>query len=70
MSEFAAEREAILLVLRGAPNWITPEAVEDTLKTFRPHYGEQMTPEDALGILLNMGQLFELIDKEPRRLSV
>ena len=66
ISEPAAERELIVVTVRGAPSWITPEVVEDTLKTFRPHYGEKMTPQDALEFLLNVGQLFELLDEKPK----
>lgn len=66
MRDRADEQEAILAALRGAPAWVTPEAMKDTLKTFRPYCGTNMTPGDALEILINVGNLFELLAEKPR----
>jgi hypothetical protein len=67
MSEPITERNLIVEVLRGAPSWITPAVVEDTLKTFRPYYGESLSPGDALEMLLRMGRLFELLEEKPHQ---
>jgi len=61
-----SERDAILEVLRGAPSWITPEVMEDTLKTFRPYYEEGLTPVEALEMLIRVGHLFELLYDKPK----
>lgn len=66
MSESAAEDDEIIAALRGAPTWITPTLVQDTWQTFRPYYGPDMTAEDAVEILLNVGNLFELLIEKPR----
>ena len=44
----------------GAPPWVTPELVADTLRVWQPYYGN-LTSEDALGIILNVGNLFDVL---------
>lgn len=53
--------EEIKRVCRGAPAWITPEILRETLDTFNPYYDNKLTPEDVLEICVNVGQLFELL---------
>ena len=48
-------------VLEGAPAWITPEMLADTLVTWQPYYDEQLTETEALEILLAVGQLVDLL---------
>jgi hypothetical protein len=55
------ELAAIEQSCRGGPDWITPELIGETLKTFQPYYAEQLRPEDAMEMLLNMGGIFELL---------
>jgi hypothetical protein len=66
MPEQSDEQDAIREVLRGAPSWITVEIMQDTLRAFRPCYGAGITPGDALEILLNVGNLFEVLAEEHR----
>lgn len=47
--------------LAGAPSWITPDAVRETLRVWSPHYRDPLTPKDAVEILLNVGNLFEVL---------
>lgn len=39
----------------GNPPWVTPELLERTRKCFSRIYGENLTSERALTILLNLG---------------
>ena len=50
-----------LAVPAGAPRWVTPELLADTLRIWRPYYGN-LTSQDALAIILNVGNLFDLHD--------
>jgi hypothetical protein len=45
----------------GLPSWITLAAIEDTITTFQPDYAQEMTVEDAVAILLNVGSLFSVL---------
>ena len=42
----------------GLPAWITADLIAETLRAWQPYYAEPLTPEDAIGILLNVGNLF------------
>jgi hypothetical protein len=43
--------------LRGAPDWITPKLMRETLDVFQPRYKERLTAHDALEMLIIVGQL-------------
>ena len=42
----------------GLPAWITADLIAETLHVWQPYYSDPLTPEDAIGILLNVGNLF------------
>jgi hypothetical protein len=44
----------------GAPRWVTPELLADTLRVWQPYYGN-LTSHDALTIILNVGNLFDAL---------
>ncbi len=44
----------------GAPRWVTPELLADTLRVWQPYYGS-LTPQDALNIIVNVGNLFDVL---------
>lgn len=48
-------------VLQGAPAWITPELLADTLRTWQPYYDHPLTETEALEILLTVRQLADLL---------
>ena len=50
-------------VPRGAPSWVIEELIIDTLDTFQPYFAEKLTNEDALEMLLNATNFFELLDE-------
>ena len=43
----------------GAPAWVTPELLAQTIDTWQPYYQFSLTTHDALEILLNVTELFE-----------
>ena len=47
----------------GAPSWITPELITDTLETWQPFYERDLTIDDALEILTNVGNLIDVLEK-------
>ena len=44
----------------GAPRWVTPELLADTLRVWQPYYGN-LTSHDALSIITNVGNLFDVL---------
>ena len=56
----------IRLVPAGAPDWVTPELIEDTIQTWQPVYRHSLTPEDALEILISVAYLFEGLEQVER----
>lgn len=52
------------VVPQGVPAWITAEVIEDTLRTFQPFYPYDLTVDEAVGILLNVGNLFRVLKGE------
>jgi hypothetical protein len=49
------------IVPAGAPDWITPELIEATIRTWQPYYEATLTPEEAVIMILNVGGLFEAL---------
>jgi hypothetical protein len=49
-----------LAVPAGAPRWVTPELLADTLRVWQPCYGS-LTSQDALAIILNVSNLFDVL---------
>ena len=41
----------------GAPEWVSPELIEQTLRIWQPYYDNQLVAEDALEIIVNVGRL-------------
>ena len=53
------------LVPPGAPNWITQELMEETLRVWGPKYeklGETITPEDAFEMIMNVSELADILE--------
>jgi hypothetical protein len=45
-----------------APAWITPELIALTIKTWQPRYTDQITREQAIGMLVNFGALIDVME--------
>ena len=48
----------------GAPPWVTPELIAHTLRVWQPYYSEPLTADDALGMIINVAALWELLAQE------
>jgi hypothetical protein len=47
-------------VPKGAPSWVTPEAIADTLRVWQPYYKQKLTDDDALEIIMNVTRLVDV----------
>ena len=45
----------------GAPRWVTPELLADTLRVWQHYYDEDLTTNDALAIIGNVGRLYDTL---------
>ena len=45
----------------GLPAWITADLIAETLRVWQAYYSEPLTAKDAIGILLNVGNLFGVL---------
>ena len=45
----------------GAPSWVTAELIAETLRVWQPYYRTPLTPEDALEMIIGVGQLFDVL---------
>jgi hypothetical protein len=48
----------------GAPAWITPDLLADTLETWQPYYIGQLTVMDSLEILLSVSRLIDALNHQ------
>ena len=60
-SETSNRSASVLKVPSGAPPWITPELIEQTLLVWQPFYQDQLIPEDALAIIMSVGRMVDLL---------
>lgn len=51
-------------VPEGAPAWVTTELMSETWRTWAPRYSTPLTPEDTLEIILNVGNLMDVLERE------
>ncbi len=45
----------------GAPSWVTPELIADTLRVWQPYYPTPLTTDDAFEMIMNVGRLFDVL---------
>jgi len=50
-----------LHVASGYPDWINPELIAETIKTWQPYYSDRLTESDALAILPLFGRLISCL---------
>ncbi len=60
-----ADGAARVSVPDGAPDWITPDLIVDTLNTWQSHFPEALTAEDAVEILLNVARFLDAMEFDP-----
>lgn len=51
------------LIPPGAPAWVTPELIADTLATWQPYYAGTLTVTDALDILMTVSRLADTVQE-------
>ena len=56
-----ALEDARSIVPAGAPDWITPELVEETIRVWQPYYKDVLTPEEAVTMISNVGRLYQAL---------
>lgn len=49
------------IVPPGAPKWITPDDIEETIRVWQPNYRQLLTPVNALEILINTHNLLGVL---------
>lgn len=52
-----------LAVPEGAPRWITPALIRETITAWQPLYRDSITVDEAVMILTRVGQLFEVLSR-------
>lgn len=45
----------------GAPKWVTPDLLADTLEVWQPYYKEQLTVAENLDIILCVSKLADAL---------
>jgi hypothetical protein len=60
-SDCQPREDAQSIVPAGSPDWITPELIEATIRTWQPYYEAILTPEDAVTMIMGVGRLFEVL---------
>ena len=60
----------VVPVPAGAPAWVTPELLNQTLRVWQPYYQHTLTAADALEMMLNVGQLFDVLSRGDDREAV
>lgn len=53
--------DAKCIVPAGAPDWITPELVEATIRVWQPYYANVISPEEAVTMIIDVGRLFDAL---------
>ncbi|MEX2167746.1 MAG: hypothetical protein WD851_00420 [Pirellulales bacterium] len=61
--DLSASRLAVFQPPAGAPTWVTPELIEKTIRVWQRFYEAPLTAEDALGIILNVSGLVEVLSQ-------
>lgn len=57
----ALQKERLSDTPPGCPEWITPELIAETVEVWQPYYAEELTTADAIGILRQVGLLFDTL---------
>ena len=49
-----------VIVPPGAPGWVSESLIRVTIETWQPFTTQSLTPDDALAMLINVGELLEV----------
>ena len=70
MTSGRSSDRSLPIVPPGAPHWVTPELMEETLRIWQPFYPDRLIPEDALEIIMGADRMFDLLSKGPSHEAV
>lgn len=56
-----------LAVPPGAPRWVTADLIAKTIRVWQRYYPEPLTADDALSMIINVGNLFDVLGTESDR---
>ncbi len=51
-------------LLQGLPSWITADLISETIRAWQPYYAQPLTVQDAIGILLGVGNVFAVLSND------
>jgi len=63
-SQNSLQNDSTICVPAGAPTWVTAELIELTIRVWQPFYANQLIPEDALGMIMGVDQLFSVVSRD------
>jgi hypothetical protein len=55
------QQEPQVIVPPGAPGWVSESLVRITLETWQPFTDRPLTSEDAVAMLIRVGELFDAV---------
>ena len=47
------------------PGWITADVIAETRAVWQPFYEKELTNDEIVGLLLNVGTLFRILRRRP-----
>ena len=47
------------------PGWITTDVIEETRAVWQPYYRKELTDDEVVALLLNVGTLFRILRRKP-----
>ena len=50
---------------RPLPGWITAAVIAETRAVWQPFYEKELTNDEVVGLLLNVGTLFRVLRRRP-----
>ena len=53
-----------------APSWLTEELVLKTLEVWQPFYDRELIVEDAVAMIMGVGQIYDVFAEGPRHEAV
>ncbi|HBE69144.1 MAG TPA: hypothetical protein DDW52_13420 [Planctomycetaceae bacterium] len=46
------------------PDWVSDELLQKTIEVWQPYYGSQLTHDDAIAIIKNVGGVIDCLRRE------
>ena len=52
------------------PGWITADVIAETRAVWQPFYEKELTNDEVVGLLLNVGTLFRILRRRPDEAAI